>query len=151
MSGLESKMEERHHTKWLVKKKAVLTKAENMNPRASMGPVVSKRKAMPATTTRLINRIWGEFYSNYSPEEVKEGDALDVKKDDEEDEPEDNEQEDCEEPEEESTLPVQEPEKPHSASKEKKSRISKTDISWVGSVVGKMADGKALYKEVVLR
>ncbi|PWA40704.1 DNA cytosine-5-methyltransferase [Artemisia annua] len=151
VSGLEGKMEERHHTKWLVKKKAVLTKAENMNPRASMGPVVSKRKAMPATTTRLINRIWGEFYSNYSPEEVKEGDALDVKKDDEEDEPEDNEQEDCEEPEEESTLPVQEPEKPHSASKEKKSRISKTDISWVGPLVGKMADGKALYKEAVLR
>nr|XP_043622522.1 DNA (cytosine-5)-methyltransferase 1B-like isoform X2 [Erigeron canadensis] len=151
VSGLESKMEERHHTKWLVKKKAILTKTENMNPRAAMGPVVSKRKAMPATTTRFINRIWGEFYSNYSNEEIKEGDALDVKKDEEEDEAEENEQEDCEEPEEENTPPVVEPEKPSSASKEKKPRGSKTDISWVGKPVGKMSDGNALYKEAVVR
>ncbi|KAI7755349.1 hypothetical protein M8C21_026116, partial [Ambrosia artemisiifolia] len=150
VSGLETKMEERHHTKWTVKKKKIELKQANMNPRAAMGPVISKRKAMPATTTRLINRIWGEFYSNYSPEEVKEGES-DVKKD-EEDEPEENEQEDCEEPEDETiTLPLQEPEKPQSASKEKKPRGSKTDIKWVGKVVGKMADGKSLYKEAVLR
>ena len=82
-----------------------------------------------------------EIYLNYSPEEVKEGG---VNKDDEEDEPEDNEQEDCEE---ESTLPLQEPEKPHSASMEKKFCKSKIDINWVG----KMADGKALYMEAILR
>lgn len=151
VSGLEDKMEERHHTKWLVKKKSILTKQENMNPRAAMGPIVSKRKAMPATTTRLINRIWAEFYSNYSPEEVKGGDSVDVKKDDEEEEEhEENEQEDGEEPEEENVLPLQEPEKPQSASKEKKTRGSKTDINWVGKQVGKMADGKTLYKEAVV-
>ncbi|KAF5803309.1 putative DNA (cytosine-5-)-methyltransferase [Helianthus annuus] len=153
VSGLEVKMEERHHTKWTVKKKKIELKQANMNPRAAMGPVVSKRKAMPATTTRLINRIWGEFYSHYSPEEVKEGDSVDVKKD-EEDEPEENEQEDCEEPEDENiALPVPEPEKPQSASKEKKTRgsKSKTDIKWVGKVVGKMTDGKSLYKEAVIR
>ncbi|KAI3770449.1 hypothetical protein L6452_01583 [Arctium lappa] len=151
VSGLEDKMEQRHHTKWLVKKKAILTKAENMNPRAAMGPVVSKRKAMPATTTRLINRIWGEFYSNYSPEEVKEGDSLDVKKDEEEEEQEENEQEDCEEPEEENTILPQESEKPSPASKQKKTRCSKTDINWVGQAVRKMCDGRAIYKEAVIR
>lgn len=76
MFALEDKMEKRHHTKWLVKKKAILTKEENINPRASIGPIVSKRKAMPATTRRVINRIWGEYYSNYSPKEVKEGDLV---------------------------------------------------------------------------
>ncbi|KAL0412825.1 UNVERIFIED_CONTAM: DNA (cytosine-5)-methyltransferase 1B, partial [Sesamum radiatum] len=57
--GLTKKMEEKHHTKWLVKKKKLLHRNEpNLNPRAAIGPVVSKRKAMQATTTRLINRIW---------------------------------------------------------------------------------------------
>ncbi|KAK1440400.1 hypothetical protein QVD17_06226 [Tagetes erecta] len=150
--GLEVKMEERHHTKWTIKKKSIETKQANMNPRAAMGPVVSKRKAMPATTTRFINRLWGEFYSNYSPEEVKEGDSIDVKKDEEEDELEENEQEDCEEPEEENNiLPVQEPEKSHSALKEKKICGSKTDINWVGKAVGKTANGNSLYKEAVIR
>ncbi|XP_076952096.1 DNA (cytosine-5)-methyltransferase 1B-like [Bidens hawaiensis] len=153
VSGLEAKMEERHHTKWTVKKKKIEVKQANMNPRAAMGPVVSKRKAMPATTTRFINRIWGEFYSHYSPEEANVGaDSVDVKKD-EEDETEENEQEDEEpEPEDENiTVPLPEPEKPQSASKEKKARGLKTDIKWVGKVVGKTADGKALYKEAVIR
>ncbi|PPD84976.1 hypothetical protein GOBAR_DD18085 [Gossypium barbadense] len=71
--GLANKMEERHHTKWLVKKKKVVHKNEpNLNPRAAMMPIASIRKAMQATTTRLINRIWGEYYSNYSPEDSKE-------------------------------------------------------------------------------
>ena len=34
VSGLRDKMEERHHTKWLVKKKAVLKKEVNSNSRA---------------------------------------------------------------------------------------------------------------------
>ncbi|PPS14319.1 hypothetical protein GOBAR_AA06263 [Gossypium barbadense] len=71
--GLANKMEERHHTKWLVKKKKVVHKNEpNLNPRAAMMPIASIRKAMQATTTRLINRIWGDYYSNYSPEDSKE-------------------------------------------------------------------------------
>ncbi|GAB2225636.1 hypothetical protein Droror1_Dr00006433 [Drosera rotundifolia] len=57
VTGLLEKMELRHHTKWLVNKKAVAIKGTNLNPRAMMGPVVTKRKLMPATTTRLINRI----------------------------------------------------------------------------------------------
>lgn len=58
--GLTKKMEERHHTKWLVKKKKLLHRDEsNLNPRGAMAPAISKRKAMQATTTRLISRIWG--------------------------------------------------------------------------------------------
>ncbi|KAF2588129.1 hypothetical protein F2Q70_00041401 [Brassica cretica] len=68
VSDLARKRAERHNTRWTIKKKKILFKV-NCNPRAGMAPVVSKRKAMQATTTRLINRIWGEFYSNYSPEE----------------------------------------------------------------------------------
>ncbi|KAJ9558016.1 hypothetical protein OSB04_012630 [Centaurea solstitialis] len=148
VSGLEDKMEERHHTKWLVNKKTILTKAENMNPRAAMGPVISKRQAMPATTTRLINRIWGEFYSNYSPEEAKEDDPLDVKDEEEED----NEEEDCEEV---NPLVLQESEKLSSTTKQKTSvplsQCSKTDINWVEQEIGKMLDGKPLYKKAVIR
>ncbi|KAK3183178.1 hypothetical protein Dsin_030464 [Dipteronia sinensis] len=39
VTGLCVKMEERHHTKWLVKKKVVLKKEANLNPRAAMEPV----------------------------------------------------------------------------------------------------------------
>ncbi|KAK3183309.1 hypothetical protein Dsin_030595 [Dipteronia sinensis] len=39
VTGLRVKMEERHHTKWLVKKKVVLKKEANLNPRATMEPV----------------------------------------------------------------------------------------------------------------
>ncbi|TXG53652.1 hypothetical protein EZV62_018908 [Acer yangbiense] len=99
VTGLCVKMEERHHTKWLVKKKVVLKKEANLNPRAAMEPVVlvSKRKAMPATTTKFINRIWGQFYSNYLPEDPKEAE-IQVKEGDEvEEEPEENGEEDPEE------------------------------------------------------
>lgn len=59
-----------------MKKKKLSPKSEpNLDPRAAMAPVVSKRKAMKATTTKLINRIWGEYYSNHLPEELKEGNA----------------------------------------------------------------------------
>ena len=54
---------------------------------------------MPATTTRLINRIWGEYYSNYSPEDSKESDTCAMKEDEieEQDEGEEDEEEDEEE------------------------------------------------------
>ncbi|KAL0412823.1 UNVERIFIED_CONTAM: DNA (cytosine-5)-methyltransferase 1B [Sesamum radiatum] len=88
-------MEEKHHTKWLVKKKKLLHRNEpNLNPRAAIGPVVSKRKAMQATTTRLINRIWGGYYSNYLPEESNEGTHCE-KEVDEIEEPEENEEDDA--------------------------------------------------------
>uniref|UniRef100_A0A803KRA3 RFTS domain-containing protein n=1 Tax=Chenopodium quinoa TaxID=63459 RepID=A0A803KRA3_CHEQI len=58
VTGLYDEMVTRHHTKWIVKKKALIRKGANLNPVAKMVPV-AKRKLMPATTTRLINR-YGE-------------------------------------------------------------------------------------------
>ncbi|KAL7223863.1 hypothetical protein ACSBR1_025343 [Camellia fascicularis] len=101
VTGLHDKIEERHHTKWLVKKKAILEKEANLNPRAAMAPVTSKRNAMLATTTRLINRIWGEYYSNYSLEDSKESDTCAMKDDEIE------EQEEGEEDEEEKALVIE--------------------------------------------
>ncbi|KAH9750483.1 DNA (cytosine-5)-methyltransferase [Citrus sinensis] len=80
VSGLFEKMEERRHTRSLVKKKVVLKKEINSNLRAS------KNKVMQATTTRLIKRIWEEFYSNYLPEDSKEAYIREVKVDEELDE-----------------------------------------------------------------
>ncbi|KAM7528630.1 hypothetical protein LguiB_032040 [Lonicera macranthoides] len=147
VTGLHDKMEQRHHTKWLVKK-VILKKEENLNPRAAMQAVVSKRKAMPATTTRLINRIWGDYYSNYSPEEASE-----LKKDEEieEEEQEENGEEDAEEVEEEKSPIVEEIKKPQSASEWKAKRSSSTEIKWDGKSVGKTCGGKVLYKQAIVR
>ncbi|GAA0163095.1 DNA methyltransferase [Lithospermum erythrorhizon] len=153
--GLTNKMEERHHTKWLMKKKKILQRNEmNLNPRAAMGPVVSKRKAMQATTTKLINRIWGEYYSNYSPEVSNEGVACDIK--DEENEEteeleENEEQEDNDEEAREEDVVV--PEKvrtPSSASKQSKSLSTNKEIRWAGDSVGRTSDGYALYKQAIV-
>lgn len=141
--GLTKKMEERHHTKWLVKKKVVQRDEPNLNPRAAIAPVTSKRKAMQATTTRLINRIWGEFYSNYSPEDMKEGSNSEVKEEDEADEQEENEEED----EEETIMVSEETHTPSSALRQLKSCSKSKEIRWDGKPVGETSSGKALYKQ----
>nr|ASA49416.2 DNA cytosine-5-methyltransferase 1 [Vaccinium corymbosum] len=151
VTGLYDKMEERHHTKWLVKKKILLRKEGNLNPRAAGASVVSKRNVMPATTTRLINRIWGEFYSNYSPEDSKEIDTQAVKEAEIEEEQEEDVEEDCEEVEEEKELVIEQNVKPHLASKERKSRCSNVEIKWVGKEVGRTCEGGALYKQAAVR
>ncbi|KAK9287513.1 hypothetical protein L1049_015934 [Liquidambar formosana] len=152
VTGLHKKMEERHHTKWLVKKKAVLKKEMNLNPRASMAPVVSKRQAMRATTTRLINRIWGEFYLNYSLEDSKEGDNSEVKEDEEvEEEQEENEEEDFAGADEGKQFNLQKTVKPHSASKSTMSICSNMEIKWDGEPVGKTYAGEDLYQRAFVR
>ncbi|CAN4101552.1 unnamed protein product [Withania somnifera] len=141
--GLSRKMEERHHTKWVIKKKKVIQRHEqNLNPRASIAPSV-KRKAMQATTTRRINRIWGEYYSNYSPEVSKEVFDCEVKDDEEADEQEENEEDDA--PEE--NLDV--PEKTHtpcSTRRHNKSHCDSKEINWYGESIGKTASGELLFK-----
>lgn len=140
--GLSRKMEERHHTKWVIKKKKMMQRfGQNLNPRASMAPSV-KRKAMQATTTRLINRIWGEYYSNYSPEVSKEVVDCEVKDDEEADEQEENEEDDV--PEE--NLDV--PEKAHTPSTRRhiKSCSDSKEIKWDGESIGKTASGEHLFK-----
>lgn len=144
ITGLSDKMEERHHTKWLVKK-AVLKKEANMNPRASMKPTTS-RKAMPATTTRLINRIWGEFYSNYLPEDLKEVDSKETREDEPEEE-EEVEDEESEEVEEEDGQVDKKTEESKPVVKTAKVKFSEGEVNWDGERVGTTSQGYPLYKQ----
>ncbi|KAI4351936.1 hypothetical protein L6164_006235 [Bauhinia variegata] len=146
VTGLLKKMEERHHTKWLVKKKKVVPRCEtNLNPRAAVASIVSKRKAMQATTTRLINRIWGEYYSNYLPEDSKEGNANELKDEDEVEE-EEYEDDDAEE----ETSVLEETQKPSSISKQTKSFSTDKEIKWDGEPEGKTSFGYVLYKRAIV-
>ncbi|XP_061364298.1 DNA (cytosine-5)-methyltransferase 1-like [Gastrolobium bilobum] len=146
VTGLTNKMEERHHTKWLVKKKKVVPGSEpNLNPRAAVAPIVSKRKAMQATTTRLINRIWAEYYSNHLPEDSKVGTASELKDEDEVEELEGNEDEDTEE-----TLDMEGTQKPPSVSKQTKIFSADKEIRWEGDPEGKTSSGYLLYKQAII-
>ncbi|GFP95055.1 DNA (cytosine-5)-methyltransferase 1b [Phtheirospermum japonicum] len=147
--GLTKKMEEKHHTKWLVKKKKILERDEqNLNPRAAIAAVVSKRKAMQATTTRLINRIWGGYYSNYSPEESNEGIQSEVKEVDEIEEQEENEEDDALE----EKLLEQEriQTTPSSVPRQTKSRSGSKVAKWDGDIVGKLPTSEALYRKAIV-
>ncbi|KAL7082283.1 hypothetical protein ACP275_14G089700 [Erythranthe tilingii] len=150
VTGLTKKMEDKHHTKWLVKKKQFLQREEqNLNPRAAMGPVVSKRKAMQATTTRLINRIWGEYYSNYSPEEPNapnEEVHAEVKEDENEEE-EENEEDNASE---EKVVLPEKNQTPTSDRRQSKSRSGSKEVKWDGKSVGELPSGEALYERAIV-
>lgn len=146
--GLTKKMEEKHHTRWLVKKKKILQREEqNFNPRSAIATVVSKRKAMQATTTRLINRIWGGYYSNYSPEESNEENVSEVKDVDEIEEEEENEEDNALE--EEHVLP-EKTQTPRSERRQNKSFSGSKEVKWDGKSVGKLPTGEALYKTAIV-
>ncbi|PON37520.1 C-5 cytosine methyltransferase [Trema orientale] len=147
--GLINKMEARHHTKWLVKKKVVQKSELNLNPRAAMTPVASKRKVMQATTTRLINRIWGEYYSNYSPEESNKEPQCEMKEEEEVEEQEENEDDD--DAEEDLQLGVEQAEKSSSISRKSKSCLVEKEVKWDGEPVGRTTSGEALYQRAFLR
>lgn len=148
VSGLIRKMEERHHTKWLVKNKKILQRnALNLNPRAAIGPVVSKRKAMQATATRLINRIWGEYYSNYSPEDSGEGISAETKDDIEVEELEENEDDDA--PEEETIIP-EKIQMPSSVQRRSKTCSSCNEVKWSRDSVGELPTGETLYGRAIV-
>ncbi|KAJ8647391.1 hypothetical protein MRB53_000414 [Persea americana] len=144
VTGLSDKMEERHHTKLSVKKKAMVRKGANLNPRAAMAqPLVSKRKVMQATTTKLINRIWGDYYSNYLPDDSKEGEGLQPEEEEDLEEQEQNEEDEVDE---EGVLVEEKGPKPHSTTISYKSRPSKVGIEWDGESIGKLSSGEALHK-----
>ncbi|KQK20551.1 DNA (cytosine-5)-methyltransferase 1B isoform X2 [Brachypodium distachyon] len=140
-TGLLMKMEQRRHTKLFMKKKAQVTRGENLNPIATMG-TSSKRKAMRATTTRLINRIWSDYYAHHFPEDSKDGDENEAKEID--DEQEENEDEDAEEEVQIEEEKVSET-PPSTRSRKLVSQTSK-EIRWEGKSTGKTASGEALYK-----
>ncbi|XP_022640133.1 DNA (cytosine-5)-methyltransferase 1 isoform X1 [Vigna radiata var. radiata] len=147
VTGLTNKMEERHHTKWLVKKKKVLPRSEpNLNPRAAVGPIVSKRKAMRATTTQLINKIWGEYYSSHLPEDSKEGPVSELKEEDELEEQEENEEEDNEE----EPILLEGTSKKNSHSKQTSTFSGNAEITWEGKPEGKTTSGYPVYKQAII-
>ncbi|KAL9324266.1 hypothetical protein ACSQ67_009123 [Phaseolus vulgaris] len=147
VTGLMNKMEERHHTKWLVNKRKIFPRSvPNLNPRAAVGPIVSKRKAMQATTTKLINRIWGEYYSNHLPEDSKEGPVSELKEEDELEEQEENEDEDNEE----EPILLEGTSKKHSDSKQTKTFSVNAKIKWEGKPEGKTSSGYPIYKQAII-
>jgi DNA (cytosine-5)-methyltransferase 1 len=139
-TGLLLKMEQKRHTKLVMKKKTQVMRGENLNPIASMGPA-SRRKVMRATTTRLINRIWSEYYAHHFPEDSKEGDVNETKEID--DEHEENEDEDAEEEQTETENISKTP--PSTRSRKLVPQASK-EIKWKGEPSGKTSSGEALYK-----
>ncbi|KMT03309.1 hypothetical protein BVRB_8g198470 [Beta vulgaris subsp. vulgaris] len=144
VTGLYDKMITRHHTKWTVKKKALTRKGANLNPVAKMVPI-AKRKLMPATTTRLINRIWGEFYSNYSPEVSKEETVAELKEDEAQEEEEELE-EDIEE-EQEEKVSIEKTDKMPRASGKRKHSCSSQDIKWEGELIQETRASGTFYKQ----
>ncbi|KAG6551170.1 hypothetical protein Mapa_007405 [Marchantia paleacea] len=69
--GLATKMEQKSHEKLAVSKRRLLLQKEvNLNPRAIIQPqssdVVKKEKKAPmrATTTQLVNRIWSGYFGS---------------------------------------------------------------------------------------
>lgn len=135
----------------------------------------TKRKVMSATTTKLINRTWGEYYSNYLPEKSEGGRGFQVNEDEEtgnedeetgnedeetgnEDEEMGNENEEEEENmevdsevEEEETLLLEKIKKPHSALKPTKFCSSNEEITWDGQLEDKTCAGETLYKRAIVR
>jgi DNA (cytosine-5)-methyltransferase 1 len=144
ITGLDEKMKERRHTKLSVKKKAQVIRRDNLNPSAKMGPV-EKRKLMRATTTRLINKIWGDYYATHFPEDAEEGDANDEPNETEE------EQEETEDDEAEGEDKVEEEHVLRTSPSERSTNLSSDtcrETEWEGQTAGKTQSGEALYKYV---
>ncbi|KAL6647284.1 hypothetical protein ACP70R_014721 [Stipagrostis hirtigluma subsp. patula] len=145
-TGLLMKMEQRRHTKLVMKKKVQVMRGENLNPSAAMGPA-SRRKVMRATTTKLINRIWSDYYAHHFPEDSKEGDGNETKEID--DEQEENEDEDAEE--EVQTEEEKISKTPPSTRSRKLVPQTCKEIRWEGEPSGKTSSGLSLYKCAYVR
>lgn len=147
VSGLSAKMEQKHHTKLVMKKNTVIKKEANLNPSASVRPMVSQRKAMRATTTKLVNRVWATYYSNLFPEDSKE-DNEETKVEETEEEQEEND----EEVEEENNI-LQEVQtktsKSRSCAKPHKTKNS-NGTNWEGRAIGKTDSGDFLYGSAIV-
>ncbi|XP_047086199.1 DNA (cytosine-5)-methyltransferase 1A-like [Lolium rigidum] len=146
IKGLARMMNEKRHTKLSVKEKPKAMRGGNLNPSAKMGPV-EKRKLMRATTTRLINKIWGGYYATHFPEDAKEGDVNgEPNETEEQEETEDDEAEGEDEVEEKRISRTS----PSECSK-KPSSSTRREIECEGQTAGKTESGEALYKFVRVR
>ncbi|PUZ36567.1 hypothetical protein GQ55_9G048500 [Panicum hallii var. hallii] len=143
--GLVLKMEERRHTKLVMKKKSQMMRGENLNPSAKMGPIL-RRKLMRATTTRFISKIWGDYYAAHFPEDTMV-DGNEQKEIDEEQE--ENEDVDTEE---EVIVEIEQPVRtpPSTQSRRSPSKTCK-EVDWKGETAGKTVFGEVIYKCVTVR
>ncbi|XP_078430166.1 DNA (cytosine-5)-methyltransferase 1B-like [Wolffia australiana] len=149
VSGLADMMRRRRHTRLAVKKKLFIKRGINSNPSASMIPLESRKKLMRATMTKLINRIWGSYYSNIS-DESKEGVDQEVA----EEEPPQEEEEENEEDEEEDAVvstEINNSSRKNSSRKTPQSIGSTKKINWEGESTGSTDSGDALYKTASIR
>ena len=92
----------------------------------------TKWKVISATTTKLVNRIWGEFYSNYLPEKLEGGRGFKVNEDEE-------------------TLLLEKIKKHYSKVKPTKFCSSNKEITWDGQPGDKTCAGETLYKRAIVR
>ncbi|KFK37543.1 dna methyltransferase 2 [Arabis alpina] len=145
--ALKSKMEDRRHTKWAIKKKTIVQEGKNLNPCADKKHVVSKKKAMQATTTLLINRIWGDFYSNYSPEVPLQEIGVENGEEEIEEENEIEEEDEIEEDDIEKSVDVR---KSHNPQKKVRGSSGKMDIRWDGEIIGQTSVGEPLYRQALV-
>ncbi|KAH0923581.1 hypothetical protein HID58_023599 [Brassica napus] len=129
ITGLASKMEEIHHTKWAIKKRRkilptkpknkILPKKPKSKLRIGKGYVASKRSAMQATKTHLVDRIWGQYYSEYGAIGAENG------KEKVQEERKNEEEDDVEEP-------------------------SVLETRWEGDILGRTSAGEPLYQQALV-
>ncbi|WZZ74546.1 hypothetical protein YC2023_085916 [Brassica napus] len=129
ITGLASKMEERHHTKWAIKKRRkilpkkpknkILPKKPKRKLRIGKGYVASKRSAMQATKTHLVDRIWGQYYSEFEAIGAENG------KEKVQEERQNEEENDVEEP-------------------------SVMETRWEGDILGRTSAGEPLYQQALV-
>jgi DNA (cytosine-5)-methyltransferase 1 len=140
--GLSDKMEQRQHTKLMLTKKKAIIKERNLNPRAFL-KFEARSKQMRATTTKLIYRIWKEYYSSsdLGSNDCEENDVKEIA------EQEDQEQSDDEE---DTILASVNMSKSSSPVKIGKARSSRKEANWVGKPSGKLPSGEPLYKSALV-
>lgn len=154
VSGLMTKMEQKHHTKLVFSKKKLIKKGRNLNPRAHLQPDARKSKPMRATTTQLVNRIWSGYYTKYNligevTNQVKEeaiGAQQEVEVEEEAEVEEESEGED--DPISLSPKPIQK--KPQQLRDSKKIKKVQKDVKWVGSSVGRTLTNELVYKKATI-
>ncbi|KAJ7517728.1 hypothetical protein O6H91_21G038100 [Diphasiastrum complanatum] len=143
--GLIAKMEQKHHTKLMFsRKKVLLRKGKNLNPRANSRPDGTKRKPMRATTTRLVHRIWSEYYAKFNVDGELDptiADSVVPEVEDPQEEVEDGEQD-----EETAIVPALRGNVQRRL-KSSNSRPTHADVKWIAKSIERTSISKAVYKK----
>ncbi|CAI9101509.1 OLC1v1038848C1 [Oldenlandia corymbosa var. corymbosa] len=124
--GLEDHLRECLLTK-KVKKKEFQRKEINLHQEVVAQNKTPKPQPMPATTTKLVGRIWGKYCSNYLSNDSKEKDTKALK---------------------DKKVPFgTNVEKIHSLTRWRKSPYASTVVKWEGEQAGKTSSNNVLYKK----